>query len=235
MRCTAPVQGHRSASARANCPACRSGSRSYASYTSYTRPPSYPAPAPQYRGSGSGPSSGGSRRRSAGGLLYTVAEDRTLAPVRQAVERQAESYPAQSYPDRYDLFLCHAWGDRQGAAKELNDLLVALDVKVWFSEVAVKLGTSLVREIDRGLSKSRAGIVLVTPELFTSLNAQGIADKELSALLATDLVIPVAHGTTFEALRDVSPLLAARSGLSTESSSLEEVAAKIAETVDVDD
>ncbi|WP_247607557.1 TIR domain-containing protein [Rhodococcus opacus] len=117
----------------------------------------------------------------------------------------------------------------------MNDLLVALDVKVWFSEVAVKLGTSLVREIDRGLSKSRAGIVLVTPELFTSLNAQGIADKELSALLATDLVIPVAHGTTFEALRDVSPLLAARSGLSTESSSLEEVAAKIAETVDVDD
>jgi hypothetical protein len=39
-------------------------------------------------------------------------------------------------------------------------------------------------------------------------------------LLATDRVIPVAHGTTFEALPDVSPLLAARSGLSTEGSSL---------------
>lgn len=30
--------------------------------------------------------------------------------------------------------------------------------------------------------------------------------------LATDRVIPVAHGTTFDALRDVSPLLASRSG-----------------------
>ncbi|MFM8858077.1 MAG: TIR domain protein, partial [Actinomycetota bacterium] len=66
---------------------------------------------------------------------------------------------------------------------------------------------------------------------FKSLDADGIADKELSALLATDRVIPVAHGTTFEALRDHSPLLAARSGLSTGESSLLDVAAKIAEAV----
>jgi hypothetical protein len=41
-------------------------------------------------------------------------------------------------------------------------------------------------------------------------------------------VIPVAHGATFDALRDVSPLLASRSGLDTAGSSLEEVAAKVA-------
>ncbi len=75
---------------------------------------------------------------------------------------------------------------------------------------------------------SRIGIVLVTPALLMSLAAEGIADKELSALLATDRVIPVAHGTTFDALRDVSPLLASRSGLDTAESSLEAVAAKVA-------
>ncbi|WP_405095110.1 toll/interleukin-1 receptor domain-containing protein [Micromonospora sp. NBC_01412] len=128
---------------------------------------------------------------------------------------------------------CHAWGDRLGAAKELHDLLESLDVTVWFSEKDVGLGKSLVREIDKGLRQSRIGIVLVTPALFTSLEAEGVADKELSALLATDRVIPVVHGTTFEALRDVSPLLAARSGLSTEASSLEAIAAKIADTVRV--
>ncbi|MEA2183749.1 MAG: hypothetical protein QOF69_2934, partial [Solirubrobacteraceae bacterium] len=67
-----------------------------------------------------------------------------------------------------------------------------------------------------------------------SLRAEGIADKELSVLLATDRVIPVAHDTTFEALRDVSPMLASRSGLSTAESSLVDVAAKIADTVLVD-
>ena len=57
----------------------------------------------------------------------------------------------------------------------------------------------------------------------------GVADKELSALLATDRVIHVAHGTTFDALRDVSPLLAARSGLTTgDNLSMRDVAAKVA-------
>lgn len=137
----------------------------------------------------------------------------------------------QSYPDRRDLFLCHAWDDRRGAAKALHDLLESRGVTVWFSDKDVELGASLIREIDKGLKMCRVGIVLVTPALFESLDAEGVADKELSALLATDRVIPVAHGTTFEALREVSPLLAARSGLSTQDSSLEAVATKIADTV----
>jgi hypothetical protein len=99
---------------------------------------------------------------------------------------------------------------------------------VWFSERDVGLEKSLLREIDKGLVTSRIGIVLVTPALLRSLAAEGIADKELSALLATDRVIPVAHGATFDALRDVSPLLASRSGLDTAESSLAEVAAKAA-------
>jgi hypothetical protein len=76
--------------------------------------------------------------------------------------------------------------------------------------------------------------VLVTPALLKSIQSDGIAEKELSALLATDRVIPVAHGTTFEALREVSPLLAARSGLSTAESSLEDVATKVADVALLD-
>ena len=140
-----------------------------------------------------------------------------------------------AHPERRDLFLCHAWDDRIDAARELHSHLTSRDASVWFSEEDVDLGKSLLREIDRGLRNSRIGIVLVTPALLKSLEAEGIADKELSALLATDRVIPVAHGTTFEELREVSPLLAARSGLSTDGSSLAEVAAKVADTVRVKD
>jgi len=88
--------------------------------------------------------------------------------------------------------------------------LVGLDVKVWFSEKDVPLGTPLFRQIDKGLANSRAAIVLVTPALLDRIESEGTADKELSGLLATNRVIPLAHGTTFEALRDVSPLLASR-------------------------
>lgn len=152
---------------------------------------------------------------------------RALTPVRRSVENRA------SLPDLRDVFLCHAWDDRQGAAKELHDLLESLGVSVWFSEKDVGLGTPLLRAIDKGLAKSRVGIVLVTPALLRRLPAEGIADKELSALLARDLLVPIMHETTYEALREVSPLLGSRSGLSTAEEPMADVAAKLAELVTV--
>lgn len=73
--------------------------------------------------------------------------------------------------------------------------------------------------------------MLVTPALLSRLRGEGIADKELSALLARDLLVPIVHGTTYEALRDVSPLLGSRSGLSTAEDTMANVAAKLAELV----
>lgn len=134
-------------------------------------------------------------------------------------------------PDLRDVFLCHAWDDRQGAAKELHDLLVSLGVSVWFSEKDVGLGVPLMRAIDKGLANSRIGLVLVTPALLLRLPQEGIADKELSALLARDQLVPIVHDTTYEALREVSPLLGSRSGLSTAEETMAVVATKIAELV----
>jgi hypothetical protein len=45
---------------------------------------------------------------------------------------------------------------------------------------------------------------------------------------ARDLLVPVVHGTTYEALRDVSHLLGSRSDLSTAENSMADVAAKLA-------
>lgn len=104
-------------------------------------------------------------------------------------------------------------------------------VAVWFSEKDVLLGSPLLREIDRSLAKSRVGIVLVTPSFLKRINGAGVADKELSALLARDLLIPIVHETNFEDLREVSPLLGSRSGLSTVEESMTEIAAKLAELV----
>lgn len=158
-------------------------------------------------------------------MVYTPAEIRTLTPIRENVEKRAAK------PDLRDVFLCHAWDDREGVAKKLHDLLESRGVSVWFSEKDVLLGSNLLREIDKGLVKSRIGIVLVTPALLDRLQGEGIADKELSALLARDLLVPIVHGTTYEELREVSPLLGSRSGLSTAEGPMESIAAKLAELV----
>ena len=166
--------------------------------------------------------------RAGSSVSYTQAEVTTLTPFRENIEKKA-SIP--SGPEFRDVFLCHAWDDRKDAAKELHDMLEAKGVSVWFSEKDVALGTPLLREIDKGLVKSRVGIVLVTPALLNRLKGEGIADKELSALLARDQLIPIVHNTTYEALRDVSPLLGSRSGLSTKEDTMANVAAKLAELV----
>ena len=237
-RCTAPVYGHRSASAAAACPACGGrygGYRGYGGYTSNSYPsysPSVSSGGGRSSVGGSGSSVGGSGSsgrpgwaRAGSSVAYTPAEVRALAPVRETVEKLA------LLPERRDVFLCHAWDDRAGAAKELHDLLESRGVSVWFSEKDVALGMPLLREIDRGLAKSRVGIVLVTPALLRRIQDQGIADKELSVLLARDQLVPIVHGTTYEALREVSPLLGSRTGLSTAENPMADVAAKLAELV----
>lgn len=229
--CTAPRRGHRSASAAAACPACRSRSSRYGGYSSYSSYDSYPSSYSSSSSGGgrSGGASGGSARPrwspTGSSVAYTSAEVRTLTPFRETIETRAKA------PDLRDVFLCHAWDDRKEGAQQLHDLLESRNVSVWFSEKDVLLGTPLLREIDRGLAKSRVGIVLVTPALLKRLEGEGIADKELSALLARDQLIPIVHGTTYEALRDVSPLLGSRSGLSTAEDTLENIAAKLAELI----
>lgn len=226
-RCTAPTHGHRTESGRASCPAC--GGRSYNRYNNYS---SYNDnySSPSYNSTSRGSSSGGSKRRASWSsasstILYTPAEIRTLTPVRKNIEERLDK------PDLRDIFLCHAWDDRKGVAKELHDKLESKGISVWFSEKDVALGSPLMREIDKGLIKSRVGIVLVTPLFLRRIAGAGVADKELSALLARDLLIPIVHDTTYEDLRDASPLLGSRSGLSTIEDSMEEIASKLAELV----
>ncbi len=234
-RCTAPVRGHIRGGG-ADCPVCgpRYGRRygGYGGYSPSYSPPSYPSYS----------SSGGSTARSSGGgsgrtkkprwssasspVYYTTEQVRAFEPVRENVEKLAATQP-----DLRDVFLCHAWGDRQGSAKELNDLLVARGVSVWFSENDLGLGVPMMRAIDKGLVNSRVGIVLVTPNMVGRLRAESVAEQELSALLRRERLVPVVHGTTYEELEKVSLLLASRAGLSTAEESMEEVAAKLAELV----
>ena len=237
-RCTAPSRGHRTASGAANCPACggRYGrSRSYSGYSSgYSNYGSSGYSSYSLSNSGGrkiGGSSGSRTKKprwSAAGsaVRYTPEQIIALTPIRENVENLAVSQP-----DLRDVFLCHAWDDRLGSAKVLHDSLEARGVRVWFSEKDLGLGIPMMRAIDKGLVNSRVGIVLVTPAMLQRLPAEGVADKELSALLRRERLIPVVHGTTYEDLEQVSILLASRAGLSTAEESIDEIAAKIAELV----
>lgn len=231
MRCTAPVLGHIRGGG-ADCPVHGGRSRSY--YTpSYSTPSDYSSLAPRPTGGAGASSGGGGGGRStrprwspAGSpVVYTAEEVAALDRYRQKVEAVGARL------EFYDLFLCHAWDDRRGVAKELHDLLEAQEVSVWFSERDIVLGQPFMREIDKGLAKTRIGLVLISPAFLKRIAGGGVSEKELSELLARDLLIPVAHGVTYDEIRAVSPLLGSRNGLNTGEDSMEDIAKKVAELV----
>lgn len=156
---------------------------------------------------------------------YTEQQVRDLKPVRAATVSRTQVN---------DVFLCHAWPDRQAAANDVYELLLGKNVSVWFSEVSLRPGTDMRVAIDRGLVSSRMGIVLVTPAMLDKLRTdRSIASNELSALLRRSLLVPVMHGVTFEELDQVTPTLASRGGFSTAEEPMEEIIVKIAELVGI--
>src|ERR1700754_4411178 len=119
--CTAPVRGHRTASAAAACPACSGRRSGYSSPRSYYPQPDYTSRSSSGGGASSRGGSISGRTRppwspSTSSVSYTPAEVRALTPVRRTVELRA-----RQEPDLRHVFLCHAWDDRRGAAKELHD------------------------------------------------------------------------------------------------------------------
>lgn len=228
-QCTAPVRGHIKGGG-ADCPVHgRRGGYSY-----YTPPRSYPSYVPpavsSRRSSGVSTSGSGRSARPAwqptsSTVSYTPQQVRDLAPVRAATLTRTQAH---------DVFLCHAWPDRQADAKDVYELLVGKDVSVWFSEVSLRPGTDMRVAIDRGLVSSRMGIVLVTPAMLDKLRTdRSIASNELSALLRRSLLVPIMHGVTFEELDQVTPTLASRGGFSTAEESMEDIVVKIAELVGI--
>ena len=63
----------------------------------------------------------------------------------------------------HDVFICHASEDKDGFVRSLADTLRTNHVDVWYDEFTLKVGDSLREAIDRGLTSSRFGIVVLSP------------------------------------------------------------------------
>lgn len=220
--CTAPRNGHRTASARANCPACRDrygsyGARSYSS-TSY---------------SASSPSStsGGTRGAAPRGLTNTVPEiyRRPLSEVPSLVRSDVPT-PAQSDGQTYDVFVSHASEDKDDFVRPLANALIAAGLKVWFDEMTLRIGDSLRQKIDKGLVSSRVGLVVLSPAFikkgWTNYELDGIVTRSVSG---EQVLLPIWHNITKQQVMDFSSSIADKVARSTAVHTIDEIAAEIAD------
>lgn len=111
----------------------------------------------------------------------------------------------------WDAFISHAWEDKEDIARPLAEALSRRGLRVWYDEFTLRVGDKLLRSIDHGLTNSRYGVVILSPDFFTKEWAQ----KELAALAAREVsgrkvILPVWHNITAEQIREYSPILADR-------------------------
>lgn len=112
---------------------------------------------------------------------------------------------------QWDVFLSHASEDKQSVALPLTEALRRAGVRVWLDKFQIEIGDSLRQKIDEGLANSRFGVVILS-EVFLNKHWTG---RELDALWALDVVLPVWHGIDKKTLMKYSPLLAGKVGVST--------------------
>ena len=132
-------------------------------------------------------------------------------------------------PDRddreWDSFLSYAQIDGAEIGAELRDHLSDLGVSVWFDELTIEPGKSQALQMDKGLQKARAGIVLLTPAYVAG---RFWTERELGALLGKETLIPVLHNVTFDQVKEYSGILPDLAGFETARDSVEVIAQKIA-------
>ena len=151
-----------------------------------------------------------------------------------ALSKKIESMaPLSQEPEiEYDLFISHASEDKEELVRPLAIALEGLGVKVWYDEFTLKVGDSLRRSIDGGLSNSRFGTVVLSSSFFaknwTQYELDGMTAKEMGG---RKMILPIWHKVTKSEVIKFSPTLADKVALNSSVHSTEEIAQLIADVV----
>jgi hypothetical protein len=132
----------------------------------------------------------------------------------------------------YDIFISHASEDKTTLVRELAKRLKENHIEVWYDEFSLKIGDSLRRSIDLGLSKSRYCIVVFSKNFFNKKWPQWELDGLVSLQNNTksNLILPIWHNITKEELIQYSPSLADKIALNS-SIGIDNLVKKIIEVI----
>lgn len=129
------------------------------------------------------------------------------------------------------MFISHASEDKDAITTPLAEALRAKGLRVWYDDFSLRLGDSLRQSIDRGLARSRFGVVILSAYFFEKHWPQqelnGLATREVNG---AKVILPVWHGVGFTEVRNYSVTLADRLAVQTKDG-LAHVVQKIMEAI----
>ena len=111
----------------------------------------------------------------------------------------------------YDAFISHAVEDKIPIANELCAKLERAGLKIWYSGKELGIGDSIEKTIERGLHRSRYGIVILSPTYL----AKNWTIREFYTLLAKEIeehkvILPVLYNIGLDELKKKDLLMADR-------------------------
>lgn len=129
--------------------------------------------------------------------------------------------------EEYDVFVSHAWEDKEGFVDEFVAELEKLDIKVWYDKQRIKWGDSMRARIDNGLKKSKFGIAVISPDYIA--DGKYWTKAELDGLFQLEsvngkMLLPIWHNITKQQVMNYSPIIASKLAMTTASMTAEEIA-----------
>ena len=140
--------------------------------------------------------------------------------------------------EEYDVFVSHAYEDKESFVDEFVEALRNQELKVWYDMDKLKWGDSMREKIDRGLAKSRYGVVILSPNYIAEHKYWTKA--ELNGLFQVETVngktiLPIWHNLTKKQVVEYSPIIADRKAMTTALMTPEEIAAELKELFTAED
>ncbi len=159
-------------------------------------------------------------------------------------ELEAQSMPTITSPSinssnpesnvEYDVFISHAWEDKEDFVDKLFHELESLGAKVWYDTSKIKWGDSMRKKIDEGLRKSKFGIIVLSPnyiaenKYWTKVELDGLFQMES---INGKTILPIWHNLTKQEIMDFSPIIAGKLALTTATMTPKEIAEELFELI----
>lgn len=131
---------------------------------------------------------------------------------------------------KYDVFISHAWEDKEDFVDDFVKDLNSLGVTTWYDKSQILWGDSMRKKIDEGLKKSRFGIVILSPNYIAE--GKYWTKAELDGLFQLESIngkklLPIWHKLTKKEVMDFSPTIAGKLAMNTSSLTSKEIAEKM--------
>lgn len=154
-----------------------------------------------------------------------IAElENAAIPVNTILESNTDTLP------EYDVFISHAWEDKESFVDEFVQALRDRGVKVWYDTTQIKWGDSMRKRIDEGLRLSKFGVAILSPNYIAE--GKYWTKAELDGLFQLESIngkklLPIWHNLTKKQVAEFSPIIAGKLAMSTAMFTPDEIAEEL--------